>query len=131
MATNLTLRDGTRLNINTSPLGGVRIFAEEETGDAVVIRLTPEEVWALVEDLTTRVSPRRDAAGDTDGDIKPLLVDLGPITDPAIHTIGGKPINDLTNPGSYGVTHDMDCPACVAGGSSFTASPRSETYWSS
>lgn len=59
------------------------------------------------------------------------LVDLGPITDPAIHTIGGKPIDDLTNPGEYGRTHDMTCPACVASGSSFTTSPRSETYWSS
>lgn len=29
----------------------------------------------------------------------------------------------------YGTTHDMDCPGCA--GTSFTASPRSETYWCS
>lgn len=48
-----------------------------------------------------------------------------------VHTIGGKVIDHDTNPGTYGRTHDMDCPACLASGSSFTASPRSETYWSS
>jgi hypothetical protein len=46
-----------------------------------------------------------------------------------VHTIGGKVIDHATNPGTYGRTHDMDCPGCA--GTSFTASPRSETYWSS
>lgn len=46
------------------------------------------------------------------------------------HTIGGKAIG-ADNPGEYGRTHDGDCPACVASGASFTASPRSETYWAS
>ncbi len=68
--------------------------------------------------------------------------DFGPVVNPdgtptevtlavfgVVHTIGGKPINDVTNPGAYGRTHDMDCPACVS--IPFTASPRSETYWSS
>ncbi len=45
------------------------------------------------------------------------------------HTIEGKPINDDTNPGAYGRVHDMDCPGCI--NTPFTASPRSETYWSS
>jgi hypothetical protein len=44
------------------------------------------------------------------------------------HTVRGK---TSTDGWPYGTTHDMDCPACVASGSSFTASPRSETYWSS
>ncbi len=44
-----------------------------------------------------------------------------------VHTVrGGKPAAEF---GGYGVTHDMDCPGCQ--GTSFTASPRSETYWSS
>lgn len=47
-----------------------------------------------------------------------------------VHTIGGEPIGP-ENPGEYGRTHDFKCPACVEGGSSFTTSPRSETYWSS
>lgn len=44
-----------------------------------------------------------------------------------VHTRGGK----ADGPWAYGMTHDMDCPACVASGSSYTASPRSESYWSS
>jgi hypothetical protein len=48
----------------------------------------------------------------------------------AIHTIGHKPIGP-DNPGHYGRTHDYDCPACLASGSSFLTSPRSETYWCS
>lgn len=31
----------------------------------------------------------------------------------------------------YGVQHDYDCPACLASGSSYLTSPRSETYWAS
>jgi hypothetical protein len=53
-----------------------------------------------------------------------------------VHTIGRRPINhDVApdhpdyNPGEYGRTHDTDCPGCQ--NTSFTASPRSETYWSS
>jgi len=49
--------------------------------------------------------------------------------DLAVHTINGRPIDNETNPGTYGRTHDMDCPGCQ--GTSFTASPRSETYWAS
>ncbi len=44
------------------------------------------------------------------------------------HTVRGE---TSENGWPYGVTHDMDCPACLASGASFTASPRSETYWSS
>lgn len=44
-----------------------------------------------------------------------------------IHTVRGLPIPAEGLP--YGTTHDMDCPACQ--GTSFTASPRSETYWAS
>ena len=43
------------------------------------------------------------------------------------HTVGGKVIGPEGVP--YGTTHDMLCPGCQ--GTSFTASPRSETYWSS
>ena len=43
------------------------------------------------------------------------------------HTRYGK----ADGPWPYGATHDLNCPACVADGSSFTPSPRSETYWSS
>lgn len=31
----------------------------------------------------------------------------------------------------YGTKHDIDCPACLADGSDFLTSPRSETYWAS
>jgi hypothetical protein len=44
------------------------------------------------------------------------------------HTVNGKTSDEGWG---YGVTHDMDCPACVASGASFLTSPRSETYWSS
>jgi hypothetical protein len=44
-----------------------------------------------------------------------------------IHTVRGKPIGPEGAP--YGTTHDMDCPSCQD--TPFTASPRSETYWSS
>lgn len=44
------------------------------------------------------------------------------------HTISGRLIGP-GNPGPYGRTHDMDCPGCQS--TPFTASPRSETYWSS
>ena len=43
------------------------------------------------------------------------------------HTVRGG--LDARLHGGYGVTHDMDCPGCQ--GVPFTASPRSETYWSS
>lgn len=51
----------------------------------------------------------------------------GPIEAVPVHTVRGKPIGPEGSP--YGVTHDMDCPGCVD--TPFTASPRSETYWSS
>lgn len=44
------------------------------------------------------------------------------------HTVRGQ---TSTTGWPYGTPHDYDCPACVASGTSFTASPRSETYWSS
>ncbi len=44
-----------------------------------------------------------------------------------VHTIGGKP--PPPEGWRYGQTHDMDCPGCI--NTPFTASPRSETYWSS
>lgn len=43
------------------------------------------------------------------------------------HTVRGQTAGPEGWP--YGTTHDMDCPGCQ--GTSFTASPRSETYWSS
>lgn len=43
-----------------------------------------------------------------------------------VHTIGGERIGP-DNPGEYGRTHDLSCPACE--GTSFSASPRSEAYW--
>lgn len=46
----------------------------------------------------------------------------------AVHTYRGETIVEGL---PYGVPHDYDCPACIASGASFTASPRSETYWSS
>ena len=42
-----------------------------------------------------------------------------------VHTRNGK----ADGPWDYGMTHDMDCPGCKD--TPFTASPRSETYWSS
>jgi hypothetical protein len=45
----------------------------------------------------------------------------------ASHTVRGKAIGSEGIP--YGTTHDYDCPACAT--TSFTASPRSETYWAS
>lgn len=44
-----------------------------------------------------------------------------------VHTSRGKVIGPEGLP--YGTTHDMDCPGCE--GTPFTASPRSEAYWSS
>ena len=44
-----------------------------------------------------------------------------------VHTVRGKVIGPEGSP--YGVTHDSDCPGCID--TPFTASPRSETYWSS
>lgn len=64
---------------------------------------------------------------------------LGPVVEPdgtpsrstmlmfKTHTIAGKPVGPEGSP--YGVTHDYDCPGCAD--IPFTASPRSETYWSS
>lgn len=46
----------------------------------------------------------------------------------ASHTVGGK---TSAEGWAYGTQHDADCPACVASGSSYTSSPRSETYWAS
>ena len=55
---------------------------------------------------------------------------LAKLTDlPMPHTVRGAPIGPEGVP--YGTKHDMNCPACIASGASFTASPRSETYWSS
>jgi hypothetical protein len=51
--------------------------------------------------------------------------DIRVLPEPPKHTVGGK----ADGPWPYGTTHDMDCPGCA--GTSFTASPRSETYWSS
>ena len=45
-----------------------------------------------------------------------------------VHTRGGQPIPLGGLP--YGVTHDLDCPACVASGRPWGADPRSEAYWS-
>lgn len=42
------------------------------------------------------------------------------------HTVRGQ---TSENGWPYGVTHDMDCPACQD--TPFTLSPRSETYWAS
>lgn len=44
-----------------------------------------------------------------------------------VHTVRGEPIGPEGAP--YGTTHDMSCPGCQS--TPFTASPRSETYWSS
>jgi hypothetical protein len=58
--------------------------------------------------------------------IKVSLPD-GSVLNPAPrHTVGGKTSD---NGWPYGTTHDMDCPGCE--GTSFTSSPRSETYWAS
>lgn len=47
---------------------------------------------------------------------------------PYVHTVRGE-TSETGWP--YGTTHDYRCPACVMSGASFTASPRSETYWAS
>lgn len=60
--------------------------------------------------------------------IKVSLPDGSVLSPEPRHTVGGKTSD---NGWPYGTTHDMDCPACVASGSSFTTSPRSETYWAS
>ena len=44
------------------------------------------------------------------------------------HTVRGQTSEDGW---PYGTRHDVDCPACLASGASFTASPRSESYWAS
>ncbi len=50
-----------------------------------------------------------------------------------IHTVDhvaiGTPGTKYAKGIPYGTTHDMDCPGCI--NTPFTASPRSETYWSS
>jgi hypothetical protein len=109
MATNIRLAKGGLLNLNTTPFGDVRIFAEGEDGDATVVRLSMDEVRALINDLTDRLPAH-------------------PLTQPmVVHTVRGQAIGPDGSP--YGVTHDYDCPGCE--GTAFTSSPRSETYWSS
>jgi hypothetical protein len=94
-------------------------------------------VWTYEDELATEVlatalagTDETDWTGTEDYDAmtrKGLdevpTVDCGPV-----HTVGGK---TSVEGWPYGTTHDADCPACVASGSSFTASPRSETYWAS
>lgn len=41
------------------------------------------------------------------------------------HTVQGK----ADGPWPYGTKHDFKCPACLYSGTSYTSSPRSETYW--
>ena len=120
MATTMRTEDEGVLNINTTPNGRVRLFVEDGCGDRAVVYLTATEAEALISDLRQRIAKPEP---------RPLLsvptVDAGPIGKD--HTVrGGKPAAQF---GAYGVTHDMDCPGCE--GTSFTASPRSETYWSS
>lgn len=74
------------------------------------------------------VGPNDDDGRWTSGSLNDLPVNA--------HTIGGRlidndPASPSYNPGAYGRTHTGNCPACVASGASFTASPMSETYWSS
>jgi len=119
----------------------------------ITVTLTPAQAWALV----TEAQRGREAARTvyTDGTKNAIarelaggrwlalgeaihaitgmrqdLVLMHPKADLAegpVHTVrGGKPASIF---GGYGVTHDMDCPGCKD--TSFTASPRSETYWSS
>ena len=119
-AGNRSIREyDVEVEVERTPRGDLTVdlyFNDPNDGARIVIR--SEDVEAFIAAAKGAEQPQPE-------------VDLGPITDPAIHTIGGKPIDDLTNPGEYGRTHDMTCPACVASGSSFTTSPRSETYWSS
>jgi hypothetical protein len=114
----------------------------------ITVTLTPAQAWALVQEAQRG----REAARliYTDGAVNATRRELSAarwtalteaislITgikqdlrlEPAgspVHTVkGGKPASIY---GGYGVTHDMDCPGCQD--TSFTASPRSETYWSS
>lgn len=63
-------------------------------------------------------------------DLEAILAEIKAREDffkPLPHTHRGEVIGLEGRP--YGVTHDMDCPACQ--GTPFTLSPRSETYWSS
>ena len=124
-------------------------MAQDE--ESITITLTAAQAWALVQEAqkgreAARViytdgsgtkSPiarelaasRWIALGEAITAITGLRQDIVPDTrtvEPK-HTVkGGKPAAIY---GGYGVTHDMDCPGCE--GTSFTASPRSETYWSS
>lgn len=107
MATNISLAKGGKLNINTTPFGDVRLFVEDED-HGVVVRLSMDEVRALIADLTERAIPTVDLTS-------------------TVHTVRGKVIGPEGSP--YGVTHDMTCPGCQD--TPFTASPRSESYWSS
>jgi len=113
------------------------------------VTLTPAEAWAMVQEaqkgreaarLTytdgTKSPIARELAaarwvalGAVIGTVTGIRQDLTPDlrTVEVKHTVkGGKPASIY---GGYGVTHDMDCPGCKD--TSFTASPRSETYWSS
>ena len=116
----------------------------------ITITLTPAQAWALVQ----AAQAGREAARPiyTDGTKSPIarelagakwialgeaihaitgmrqdLVLMQPEPAKPVHTVRGKVIGPEGSP--YGVTHDMDCPGCKD--TSFTASPRSETYWSS
>ena len=96
-------------------LAEARLYHQED-GDELVIddvsarRLNNSDGWAVTFTVTQTVL----AGPDT------------PVSQ--THTIGGQPIGP-DNPGEYGRTHDFKCPGCQS--SSFTASPRSETYWAS
>jgi len=116
----------------------------------ITVTLTPAQAWALV----TEAQRGREAARTvyTDGTKNAIARELAggrwlalgeaihaitgmrqdltlmsPVEAKPVHTVRGKVIGEEGSP--YGVTHDMDCPGCQD--TPFTASPRSETYWSS
>lgn len=122
------------LNDEFTDMGGQRVPPVPEDFDA--LHVSDADTYAAIHLL-----PRFDDLADVDAAVQllrrrhldgPLTLSNGtrdwarPI-DMTVHTVRGREIGPEGSP--YGVTHDMDCPGCRD--TPFTASPRSETYWSS
>ena len=76
--------------------------------------------WGPASQIDVLIRAYTNDYADVDGD--PYFYD----EKPKRHTVNGKTSDEGW---AYGTTHDYDCPACQD--TPFTASPRSETYWSS
>jgi len=78
-------------------------------------------------ELTNLLDQARDLSHDLDYIVRMTEARAGLGSTEPQHLRQGKPAPPEGWP--YGALHDPDCPACI--GTAYTASPRSESYWSS